>query len=351
MKIGLEAEYWVVDDTGALCDGRALTESHERATPEFVPSMIEVQTPPVETVAALGEELQEVLETVLRAADADGKRLVPLGTPLTAQPFPIATRRGALLERIYGPGIACAKNCAGTHIHFEHGRVARQLNLLTALDPALALVSSSPYYCGERLANCSRAAAYRKRMGAAFDRYRDLWEYAESAAEWDGRLDARYDELRAIAAERGVSSETFERWFEPENAVMTPVRLRTEAPTVEWRAPDTALPSEILRLAAAMVPLVRRTATDPVAIGDPGIESDEIAIPPFADLEGLVEEAIDSGLGSWRVREYLETMGFEPDRYEPITGRIDAADPIAEDEAAAIRLECARELCEDIETL
>jgi hypothetical protein len=49
MKVGVEAEYWVVDETGALCDGRELLDAHEHVEPEFISSLIEIKTPPVET--------------------------------------------------------------------------------------------------------------------------------------------------------------------------------------------------------------------------------------------------------------------------------------------------------------
>lgn len=157
MKIGIEVEFWVIDDTGRLCTGQDLTDVHDFIQPEFVDSLIEIQTPPLRHESEMRHELQWILQALLEEAERRGKRLVPLGTPLTANPLPVITERGTLLETIYRDGFKCAKNCAGTHIHFDKGNVTRQLNLLTALDPALALLSSSPYYIGERVATSSRA--------------------------------------------------------------------------------------------------------------------------------------------------------------------------------------------------
>lgn len=351
MRMGLEAEYWVVDETGTLCDGRELAEVHEYITPEFVSSMIEIQTPPVDHEGELRCELQQILQTVLDEAEATGKRLVPLGTPLTPQTLPITTERGALMEKIYGEGIECAKNCAGTHIHFDKGNVTRQLNLLTALDPALALVSSSPYYMGERLANSSRAYAYRLKSGSHFARYRDLWEYTSSTEEWEQRIQERYEEFSTVAANRGITTDMFTKWFQPENAVLTPVRLRSQSPTVEWRAPDTALPSQILQLVEDIARLLRQTENKSIEIGDPGIKTDHISIPPFAELHQIIEEAINQGLHSVKVREYLDTMTFDSTRYQPITDQIYGAEKLHEDEAKKIRLEYAQKLHEDAKTL
>jgi len=96
------------------------------------------------------------------------------------------TPRGQLFEDIYGDGIAAAKNCAGSHIHFEKSNVRRQLDLLTALDPMLALVSASPYYRGERHLDCSRALAYRSDCGREFQQFCRLLEYVDSVESGSG---------------------------------------------------------------------------------------------------------------------------------------------------------------------
>ena len=59
MKVGVECEYWVVDETGALRDGRELVTAHECVEPEFVAAMIEVKTPPVASERELRERRSE----------------------------------------------------------------------------------------------------------------------------------------------------------------------------------------------------------------------------------------------------------------------------------------------------
>jgi hypothetical protein len=348
MQLGLEAEYWVVDGEGRLTDGRPLLDAHERTEEEFVAPMIEVVTPPAPDVEALEREFLEALRAVLDAAEREGMHLVPLGTPITADALPAVTDRGRFLERLYGPGLDAAKRCAGTHVHFEKRNVVEQLNLLTALDPALALVSSSPYYEGERLAFCSRAYAYRRRTGETFSRYRDVWEYVESLGEWNARLDDAYGELRTIAGERGIDDTTFERHVKPENAVLTPVRLRFGSPTVEWRTPDTALPSQVFRLVEDVERLVGRTEELPVAIGDePGVGDDAITIPAFPTLEGLTREAIFDGLAD-DVEAYLRSMEIDPGPYEPIAAGLAGPDRIDAEGARELRLRYADRLREDV---
>ncbi|WP_101297866.1 glutamate-cysteine ligase family protein [Halegenticoccus soli] len=351
MKLGLEVEYWVVDDRGRPCDGRDLVEAHEHAKPEFVGPLLEIQTSPHESVRSLGRELQETLRTVLDAAEETDRHLVPLGTPLTELSVPATTRRGELFEEIYGDGILSAKNCAGTHVHFEQGRVERQLDLLTALDPVISLVSSSPYYRGERTMDCARADAYRRRCGDRFRRYCDLQPYVDGVDEWERRVRRDFEGFVDIAADRGVSESEVHAHFTPEDAVLAPVRLRRSLPTVEWRAPDAALPSQLLRLVADVAALMERTERTPVEFGDPGVSADRIRIPEFGDLRTLSDEAVRWGLGSARVREYLDALGFDIRAYRPLSSQLSGPGELYEDEARRMRLDCAARLRADVESL
>jgi hypothetical protein len=82
MQLGVEMEFWVVDETGNLCDGHDLAEAHEFAIPEFVESLVEVTKPPRESPVGIAESLSDVLDTLVRRARESNRRLVPLGTSL-----------------------------------------------------------------------------------------------------------------------------------------------------------------------------------------------------------------------------------------------------------------------------
>jgi glutamate---cysteine ligase / carboxylate-amine ligase len=99
MSVGLELEYWVIDEAGELVSAADLLDIHNALVPEFVEPMLEIQVPPADGIAELRQNVTTILETVLaRAADLD-KHLVPLGTPLTEHRFPITTDRGKLLQK------------------------------------------------------------------------------------------------------------------------------------------------------------------------------------------------------------------------------------------------------------
>jgi hypothetical protein len=85
MNVGIEAEYWVIDETGALSSTEGLLDAHEQVTGEFVEPLIEIQTWPTDDEAELREDLQTVLESVLAVAETQGKGLAPLGTSLARE--------------------------------------------------------------------------------------------------------------------------------------------------------------------------------------------------------------------------------------------------------------------------
>lgn len=350
-KLGVELELWVVDEHGRLADSSGIVESHERVEPEFVDPLVEVRTAPHAEEADLRRDLQGVLETALETAAADGRHLVPLGTPLTATDAPATTERGAVFEQIYGEGIRSAKNCAGTHVHFEQDDVLQQLRLLTALDPALALVSSSPYYRSERGMDSARAHAYRTDCGERFRRYCGLWQYPDSVAEWRDRVDNVFETFCDVAAERGVSRSTVCEHFSPEDTVLNPVRLRECQPTVEWRAPDATLPSEVLRLATDVGDLVGQLDEKPLELGEPGVTDDRIGVPAFSELRELSERSIRGGTDSAPVRSYLQSMGLDVTAYEQLSEQLRGPPTISESRARRVRLRYAARLREDVESL
>ncbi|XVH33678.1 glutamate-cysteine ligase family protein (plasmid) [Haloferacaceae archaeon DSL9] len=352
MNTSIEAEYWVVDERGALDAPGELVDIGDYAEKEFVDPLFEIKTSPCRTFDELRGEFLSRLQTVLEAARAADKRLVPLGTPLCAEEIaPPTGGRAAIQRRLIGAEFENAKHCAGTHVHFERDETVRQLNLLTALDPAFALVNTASHYQGERVAACARPHIYRQRCYRSQPDAGQLWEYVDCVDDWNRRLDDNFDALRRAAVESGIDGTYFDAHFEPENAVWTPVRLRTKFPTVEWRSPDTALPSQILRLVESIRDLVKRTTDAPVTVGEPGVTEDEIRIPPFETVRTHVDAAIRDGLSSAAVSEYLGRMGFTAADYQPIAPRLSSRGDIPRSTARAIRLDSAARLERDIERL
>ncbi len=369
LKRSVEVEYWVIDHEGYLVEPGDLVDATDGAEREFVEPMLEIKTTPCETTAALERELFERIRAVVRRAAEQDKGLVPLATPIGRESIAeIPCDRTQIQNQVIGEDFEYVRHCAGTHIHVEQqpGREIEQVNTLIALDPALALLNSSPYYDGLPLATGARSKLYRHLAYDGLAHQGRLWPYAEDTTEWTARLEARYDEFVTEALECGVDGDALESCFDPESAVWTPVQLRETFPTVEWRSPDTGLPSQVVQLADDVAGVVERVR-DPdvtVRIGDEGsgergrgrkpererrpghVTDTEILLPTFETVIEYVETAIADGL-SPDVQAYLERMGFDVEAYEPASPDL-AHGPVSPEKARELRLEYATRLEADV---
>ncbi len=352
MRRSIEVEYWVIDDDGRLVEPGDLVDASPGAEREFVEPLLEIKTTPCSTTKELREELFERVGSVVRRADELGLGLVPLGTPMTEEPIErLPSERTEIQERAVGERFDRVCRCAGTHIHIEQrpGREIDQLNVLTALDPALALVNSSPYARRTPDVTGARSKQYRSAYDG-MDHQGELWPYLSDIDEWERRLEAGYDAFLRAAAESGVDEATVESVFEPESAVWAPVKLRKAFSTVEWRSPDTALPSQIIELTDDLVSVVERLADAEVRIdGEIGVHTDDaVVLPEFETVESHVEAAVCEGLESDALCAYLDRMGFDVPSYEPIAREFDHDGELTVPEARQVRLRYARELESDV---
>ncbi len=352
IRRSIEVEYWVVDSDGRLTEPGELVDAAAGVEREFVEPLLEIKTTPCESSRELRTELLGRIEAVLDQAKRSEKHLVPLATPLNYGEIPdIADERTRIQDRTIGENFEYVRHCAGTHIHTEQqpGKKIDQLNTLIALDPALALVNSSPYFQGRNLAAGARSKMYRWLAYENLDHQGRLWRYVKDHDEWERRLERRYEEFLTSALDAGFDRSTIEANFDPESAVWTPVQLREEFGTVEWRSPDTAFPSEILTLAEDLVAVVDRLCTADVEIGDgpPRFGEEMITLPAFETVCEHVEAAIQHGV-SEKVDSYLTEMGIEPDAYSPITRAVEQSESVTIERAREIRLEYAARLEADV---
>ncbi|WP_207586350.1 glutamate-cysteine ligase family protein [Halomontanus rarus] len=385
MKTSLEVEYWVVTEDGDLTAPGSLLDSSEQIDAEFVEPMLEIKTTPCETHAELRDELYQHVGHAVDAAREQGKRLVPLGTPLDATPRDIPYRESKtesteLQREIIGPAFDNARFCAGTHVHFEQSNVVDQLNALTAIDPAFALVNTAAHHRGTELTACTRPFLYRSCCYEHFPEQGQLWSYVDSVDEWEERLESAFEAFREAARARGVDPAAVEEAYDPYDAVWTPIRLRDSFPTVEWRSPDTALPGQVLELAQQVRSVVERADEYGVniAASDGGTErvsgrknetetetatataveltSDRnsrrrgrgpITLPSFETVEQTVQTAIHEGCSDPAVEGYLRKLGFDPTRFDSPADR-HRDGPLSRRRARRLRLRAADRLEADV---
>jgi gamma-glutamyl:cysteine ligase YbdK (ATP-grasp superfamily) len=351
MKIGLELEYWIAAENGALTSADRLIGAHEYAVPECVDTLIELVLPPAITRTELEKEIVDSITELIAIAADNNRLVVPLGTTLIETQPPATSARGMILEQVYGEDLRFAKNVAGTHIHFDQTDAIAQANLLTALDPALALVATTPYYDGQRTAVSARSAAYRRGMSARFAPFRRLQPYVWTNTECDNRMQQTFELFVECALAEGINQATISEYFDLNDVCHGPVRIRNDIGTVEWRAPDTALPSQVIRLAYDIEAILDQLDAKTLVIGSkPGVYSDRIVIPPFAHLEQLTTEAIYHGLTP-AVRSYLHAFDIHIAAYSPLTEGFPKEGSLAIDAARDLRIQYATVLIDDVSRL
>ncbi|PSQ95137.1 MAG: glutamate--cysteine ligase [Bacteroidetes bacterium SW_9_63_38] len=356
IRRSIEVEYWVIDDDGRLTDPERLVQAGPGVEREFVAPMIEIKTSPCETMDELRNELLGRIRTVLHCADEENKGLVPLATSLNRDTIrELPSDRTRIQNRVFGSAFQYVRHCAGTHIHFEQqpGHAIDQLNTLIALDPALALLNSARHFRGQPLVAGARSELYRRRAYDGCPLQGTLWSYVSDRDEWEQRLSDCYDDFRARALRNGADRDTVDSCFDadlPECAAWIPIKLRDTFGTVEWRSPDTTLPSEVLRLAETMTSLMDRVRRTPVRQGNGrgDFNDGEMILPSFDTVATHVDLAIRDGLDSDRVCSYLDRVGFDVDAYTPFVNTFDCA-PIPKSAARRVRLESAEQLRADVE--
>ena len=353
-RSGLEQEFFLVEESGMPSERadefldrcREEAGGRERFAPEFVKGLVEVNTPPVRTLAGLETEYANNLRLALRAARPSGLRLFPLGTyPLPLRP----SVRGGLDYRVQvltvGPErFVDAGRCAGTHLHLElpdgtvdagtgiaagaipsaRGEVLNLYNLATALDPALvALTRSSPYYCEGRATGLA-ARTVRYRGSAAFGWegvYRDLPEvgallpYAKDAGHLAKQQFERYRAWLAAMDRAGVERRLFaEAGGDILRPAWNPVRLNRRG-TLELRGMDSNLPEVTLTAAALILGAadrVRRENLEVVPAEEAEafeVAGNELRVPAFGRVGGeLFHAAATGGVEDPKVAAYADSI-------------------------------------------
>ncbi|MFB6310947.1 MAG: glutamate-cysteine ligase family protein [Salinirussus sp.] len=330
MRVGIELECWLVDDRGALAPPEGLVGEADWIHGEFVEPLIEVTTPPCESAAAAVETLAKRLDRTQALARERDRYLMPLGVPATDDSVRLRDPddpRIAAQRAVIGDSFEHARYCAGTHLHFEQVEPADQLRVLTAIDPAIALVTSTPYYRGDRVAACARPHVYRRWCYGPLPDHGRLWAYPTDVAEWRDRRKARYEEFTTAAQNAGLDRATIQSAFSIHDTIWSPVRLRDDLGTVEWRAPDTATLADLSRLTTDVEDIIRRGVDSGVRISS-NSSVEGVRIPPMEHLRRHVDAAIEHGLGDDAVAVYLDRLGFDVETYRPLGVRVGGKDHV-----------------------
>ena len=354
-RVGLEQEFFLVNGSGLPSD-RAdeflehcieVTKTGEGDpacfAPEFVKSLVEINTPPVHTLAELEREYLNNLRLALRAARSLGTRLYPLGTyPLPLEPIMRDELDYLVQVRTIGPErFVHAGRCAGMHLELAEGTVdptagiaasapegarAEALNLYnlaTALDPALiSLTRSCPFYEGQTTGLAPRIVRYRGSADFGWDGvYTELPQvgalrpYAEDTEQLVRQQSERYEAWLGAMDRAGVERRLFvEAGGDPLRPAWNPVRLNRQG-TVELRGMDSNYPEVTLMAAALVLGAADRVRQEGLTVvPDEEVRTFEadgetLRVPGFGYLGGeLLYAAVTGGVRSPEVTAYVDSV-------------------------------------------
>ena len=356
-RIGIEQEFFLVDERGALsnradefldrCQKLAEAEGKDPGAfdPECSPYLVEINAPPARSLAELSREYLDHVDLALRSGRELGLRLYPLATyPLGVKPEIRDEPHYRLQARTLGRArFTHAGRCAGTHLHLEvpgavdpwvgvsydAERAAREelvhlYNLGTALDPAIiALTRSCPYYAGAATGLATRTALYRgdpviapHGLYAWFQEVGGLRPYARSAEELVELQFSRYHAWLEYMDRAGVDRRLF---FEMGGGPLVasswnPIRLNPLG-TIELRGIDSNYPNIILAVCALVSSAVRRVRRERMSVlPHQDVRAFEVVestllVPAFDYLNGkLFRAASTGGVESEEVVSYLNSI-------------------------------------------
>lgn len=354
-RIGLEQEFFLVEESGLpsqraddlleLCREESGDDGPVCFAPEFVKGLVEVNTPPVYTLADLEREYAQNLQFALISARSLGLRLYPLGTyPLPLQPAVRDEPDYRVQVRTIGPErFVNAGRCAGTHLHLElpagtldasagisatapaasRSEILNLYNLATALDPALvALTRSCPYYEGRATGLAVRTVHYRGSAAFGWDGvYADLPQvgallpYADDAEHLIAQQFDRYRAWLGAMDRAGVERHLFaEAGGDLLRPAWNPVRLNRQG-TLELRGMDSNFPELTLTVAALILGAAGRVRRDNLEVVPDDevrtfeVTGDVLRVPGFGRLDGeLLHAAVTGGVEDTEVTVYLDSI-------------------------------------------
>ena len=356
-RLGLEQEFFIVDREGFLshradeflasCDRISQQKGREADcfAPEFVKSIVEINTVPANNFTELKTEYLDLLEVLLAAAKELDLRVYPLSTyPLYATPMMRNKPNYHLQVRTVGAGrFDNAAKCTGTHIHLDlpddvvdrrigiaydsspeaRERVLSIYNLAIAFDAAIISLSRAcPFYEGKVAGKAMRTIHYRGSKRFAWQgvytnlqSVGGLMPYAESSEELTQQLFSRYHSWLQAMDLAGVDRQIFlDSGGELLTAGWNPVRLNAIG-TVELRNSDSNYPQVTLALVALISEAANRVRQENISVRPkPGckvfkLQGQELSVPEFDYLNNeLLYAAVTEGIRNTAVKDYLDSI-------------------------------------------
>mgnify|MGYP006353493311 FL=1 len=355
-RLGLEQEFFIVDLEGFLSHRAdeflerccAIAKPINRANcfaPEFVKSIVEINTVPVNNFSELKVEYLDLLRILLKAAQELDLRVYPLSTyPLFTTPVIRNKPNYHLQVRTVGVGrFDHAAKCTGTHIHLDlptdvvdrqiglaynsaaeaRERVLNIYNLAIAFDAAIITLSRAcPFYQGEVAGKALRTIHYRGSKRFAWQgvytnlpSVGGLMPYAETVEDLTCQLFNRYHSWLQAMDRAGVDRQMFlESGGELLTAGWNPIRLNSIG-TVELRGADSNYPHVTLALVALISEAANRVRRENITVRPQAgcktfqLQGQKLNVPEFDYLNNeLLYAAVIEGIHNTAIKDYLDSI-------------------------------------------
>lgn len=356
-RIGLEQEFFIVDAEGIItdradellqgCRDLAQTQGRnlENFAPEFIKSMVEINTDPAHSVSELADFYIDNLQILLKAAKHLGVRIYPLSQyPLHLSPTIRDEPNYHIQARTVGyDRFLDAGRCIGTHLHLElpsgaidpqvgvsyqissaaQAEVVNLYNLATAMDAGIiALSRACPFYEGKVFGLAARTVHYRGNATFGWEGvYTHLPEvgalrpYAESVEQLVAQQFERYYAWVAALERAGVERSQFlASGGSFLKSAWNPVRLNGHG-TIELRQTDGNYPDTILSIAALVYSAADRvrkenlTVRPSAGVHEFEVKDRQLVVPDFTYLSGeLLYLAATEGVKHAKVKSYLDSL-------------------------------------------
>jgi Glutamate-cysteine ligase family 2(GCS2) len=356
-RIGLEQEFFLVDETGVIsenadeflqsCREVAIKEdcNPQYFAPEFVKSMVEINTPPAYTDMELAHEYLKNVKIAVTAARQMGLRLYPLSSyPLHIMPVMRDQLNYHIQARTIGyERFLHAGKCTGTHLHLEvapgiiDNRVAVSYNstaaereellniynLATALDSALiSLARACPFYEGQAIGLACHTIHYRGSEKFGWDGVYThlqpvggLMPYAHCVESLVEQQFARYYAWLEAMDKVGIERHLFlEAGGSLLKSAWNPIRLN-KLGTVEIRCIDSNYPSIILAVISLVYNAACRVRRERLKVRPAkglhifDLDGSCLWVPDFDYLNGdLLYAATTEGIKNSKVKDYVDSI-------------------------------------------
>lgn len=308
MKIGLELEYLLTDMDGRMANRADAVLAHPLNDGSIVResshAVVELNTPPVETLAELDRVTRDGIGRLDRMAAATGLRAVPVSALGPEAPERRLGGKYGLNTMLLGDRAATYAATLGLHINLDRRpEAAAQYNLLQALDPALAFLSATPFLGGRNTMNDRRVYDQRYTVFAGAPLHGQLTGYISDTTALDV-----LDEQRLAQWTAGLGPEDAAH-YSLSTTNWGPLRLHDNK--IEARNSDVNLHSLTMAQAALLRGVdhyVFAHGLDVRPAAQYGLTPEAFLVPDFPTLRLLEREAIHHGIAGPHVHSYLSTL-------------------------------------------